>query len=68
MTWFGFVGNLLAVALIEYVAFGSYGEFNVLRWSLIIIWLCYAATLAMFVAYLLPEVLEARRKARARDV
>lgn len=67
MTWFGFVGNLLAVALIEYVAFGAYGEFNVLRWSLII-WLCYAATLAMFVAYLLPAVLEARRKARARDV
>ncbi|PAU55197.1 hypothetical protein [Pseudomonas sp. PICF141] len=66
MTWFGFVGNLLAVALIEYVAVGSYGEFNVLRWPLFI-WLCYAATLAMFVAYLLPEVLEARRKARARD-
>ncbi|CAH0297253.1 hypothetical protein SRABI130_04555 [Pseudomonas sp. Bi130] len=66
MTWFGFVGNLLAVALIEYVAFGAYGEFNVVRWSLII-WFCYAATLAMFVAYLLREVLEARRKARARD-
>ncbi len=53
MPWLGFFADLFVLALVEYLAVGAYGEFNVLRWPFSL-WFCYIATLALFVSYSLP--------------